>query len=173
MLNYVFALVVILNGFVVPRESADYDDIGGQLEAGPLGLVSTMFLWCRRWLLCSAGGVQGKGTKQFLAVMHRAPRRIPLCCPIFQTFPARHRIACWAKGVRMEALQSSSFIKRDPIICCCGWAGGIHCMIVVTNRAQRCETHKLALLLVGGRVKVSRAVSVVAILVKSNTAREF
>ena len=30
----------------------------------------------------------------------------------------------------MEALQSSSFIKRDPIICCCGWAGGIHCMIV-------------------------------------------
>ena len=73
----------------------------------------------------------------------------------------------------MEALQSSSFIKRDPIICCCGWAGRIHCMIVVTNRAQRCETHKLALFLVGGRVKVSRAVSVVAILVKNNTAREF
>ena len=46
-------------------------------------------------------------------------------------------------------------------------------MIVVTNRAQRCETHKLALFLVGGRVKVSRAVSVVAILVKNNTAREF
>ena len=57
----------------------------------------------------------------------------------------------------MEALQSSSFIKRDPIICCCGWAGGIHCKIVVTNRAQRCETHKLALFLVGGRVEVSRA----------------
>ena len=37
-------------------------------------------------------------------------------------------------------------------------------MIVVTNGAQRCETHKLALFLVGGRVKVSRAVSVVAIL---------
>ena len=73
----------------------------------------------------------------------------------------------------MEALQSSSFIKRDPIICCCGWAGGIHCKIVVTNRAQRCETHKLALFLVGGRVEVSRAVSVVAILIKNNTAREF
>ena len=73
----------------------------------------------------------------------------------------------------MEALQSSSLIKRDPIICCCGWAGGIHCMIVVTNRAQRCETHKLALFLVGGRVKVSRAVSVVAILIKNNTARDF
>ena len=24
---------------LVPRESADYDDIGGQLVAGPLGLV--------------------------------------------------------------------------------------------------------------------------------------
>ena len=46
-------------------------------------------------------------------------------------------------------------------------------MIVVTNRAQRCETHKLALFLVGGRVKVSRAVPVVAILIKSNTARDF
>ena len=45
----------------------------------------------------------------------------------------------------MEALQSSSFIKRDPIICCCGWTGEIHCKIVVTNRALRCETHKLAL----------------------------
>ena len=43
----------------------------------------------------------------------------------------------------------------------------------VTNRAQRCETHKLALFLVGGRVEVSRAVSVVAILIKSNTARDF
>ena len=46
-------------------------------------------------------------------------------------------------------------------------------MIVVTNRAQRCETHKLALFSVGGWVKVSRAVSVVAILIKNNTAREF
>ena len=36
--------------------------------------------------------------------------------------------------VRMEALQSSSFIKRDPIICCCGWAGGIHCKIVEIGR---------------------------------------
>ena len=45
--------------------------------------------------------------------------------------------------------------------------------VLVTNRAQRCETHKLALLLVGGRVKVSRAVSVVAILIKNNTARDF
>ena len=45
--------------------------------------------------------------------------------------------------------------------------------IWVTNRAQRCETHKLALFLVGGRVEVSRAVSVVAILIKSNTARDF
>ena len=43
----------------------------------------------------------------------------------------------------------------------------------VTNRAQRCETHKLALFLVGGRVEVSRAVSVVAILIKNNTARDF
>ena len=40
-------------------------------------------------------------------------------------------------------------------------------------KAQRCETHKLALFLVGGRVKVSRAVSVVAILIKNNTARDF
>ena len=43
----------------------------------------------------------------------------------------------------------------------------------MTNRAQRCETHKLALFLVGGRVEVSRAVSVVAILIKNNTARDF
>ena len=34
----------------------------------------------------------------------------------------------------MEALQSSSFIKRVPIICCCGWAGGIHCKIVGQSR---------------------------------------
>ena len=107
--------------------------IGGQLVAGPLGLVSTTFRWCRRWELFSAGGVRGKGTKQFLAVWHRATRRIPLRCPIFQTFLARHRIDCWAKGVRMEALQSSSLIKRDSIICCCGWAGGIHCMIVLLS----------------------------------------
>ena len=46
-------------------------------------------------------------------------------------------------------------------------------MIVVTNGAQRCETHKLALLLVGGRVKVSRAGFVVAILIKNNAARDF
>ena len=43
---------------------------------------------------------------------------------------------------------------------------------MVTNRAQRCETHKLALFLVGERGKVTRAVPVVAILIKSNTARE-
>ena len=48
---------------LVPRESADYDDIGGQLVAGPLGLVSTTFRWCRRWVLCSAGGVRGKRNK--------------------------------------------------------------------------------------------------------------
>ena len=45
----------------------------------------------------------------------------------------------------MEALQSSSLIKKRFHRLLCGWAGGIHCMIVVTNRAQRCETHKLAL----------------------------
>ena len=53
---------------------------------------------------------------EFLAMRHRATHRIPLCCPIFQTFPVRHQIDCWTKGVRMEALQSSSLIKRDPII---------------------------------------------------------
>ena len=73
----------------------------------------------------------------------------------------------------MEALQSSSLIKKRFHRLLCGGAGGIHCMIVVTNRAQRCETHKHALFLVGGRVKVSRAVPVVAILIKTNTARDF
>ena len=68
--------------------------------------------------------VRGKGTKQFLAVRHRATHRIPLCCPILQTFPARHRIDCWTKGVRMEALQSSSLIKRDSIVCCVGGRAG-------------------------------------------------
>ena len=48
----------------------------------------------------------------------------------------------------MEALQSSSFIKRDPIICCCGWAGGIHCKIVeLFSRfefdCRRCEKYFL------------------------------
>ena len=39
----------------------------------------------------------------------------------------------------MEALQSSSFTKRDPIICCCGWAGGIHCKIVIcVGHAKKC-----------------------------------
>ena len=107
------------------------------------------FRWCRRWELFSAGGVRGKGTKQFLAVWHRATRRILLRCPILQTFPARHRIDCWAKGVRMEALQSSSLIKKGFHRLLCGWAGGIHCMIVVTNRAQRCEDSQTCIVLVG------------------------
>ena len=45
----------------------------------------------------------------------------------------------------MEALQSSSFIKKRSHHLLLRVAGEIHCKIVVTNRALRCETHKLAL----------------------------
>ena len=87
--------------------------IGGQLVAGPLGLVSTTFRWCRRWVLCSAGGVRGKGTKQFLAVRHRATHRILLCCPTLQAFPARHRIVAGLKGANGSASVQQLYQKRS------------------------------------------------------------
>ena len=69
--------------------------------------------------------------------------------------------SCSSLGLTAElrgAIGSASVQQLYPKrLSTIGEGGGIHCKIVVTNRAQRCEMHKLALFLVGGRVVVLRA----------------
>ena len=53
------------------------------------------------------------GTKQFLAVRHRATHRILLCCPTLQAFPARHRIVAGLKGANGSASVQQLYQKRS------------------------------------------------------------